>query len=318
MQTDPSPGGATVHQEHARSLRRPDGAIISYRMVEPTSPGDAPALLLLHGLASNLTRWSEFVEHTVLTRTHPVIRVDLRGHGDSMNRRRVGLDLWCDDLRALLDDTGRGHALVIGHSLGAQVALHFAAKFPQRVAGIGLIDPLFPTALRFRWKFLRLGRPLLAAGAAAIRGLNALGLYRRDLPPRDLRELDRRARLALGSHQDEEAFVRQYSSTRADLRHVPLAVYVQDLVEMFRPAPLPQTLGVPVLVLLSTAGTFADPEQTTALLGGSPAVQVRLIHCHHWPLTERPDQVRRAIEDWCAGLPDGAASQGEPVQGLAP
>ena len=295
-----------MQQEQARHLCRPDGTRIAYRIKEPRQPGEAPALLLIHGLASNLTRWSEFVEHTTLTRTHSVIRLDLRGHGGSLTRHRIGLDLWCDDLSALLDATGHARALVIGHSLGAQVALHFAARAPQRVAGIGLIDPTLHAALRGRWRLLRLVDPLLAASAAVVRGLNALGLYRRDLPPRDLRELDRKARLALQARQDEVAFIRQYSSTWSDLRHVPLAVYLQDLVELFRSTPLPQTLGIPVLVLLSTAGTFADPERTVALLGNSPTVQVHLIQCHHWPLTERPDEVRDIIEDWCAAMGDKA------------
>jgi pimeloyl-ACP methyl ester carboxylesterase len=30
---------------------------------------------------------------------------------------------------------------------------------------------------------------------------------------------------------------------------------------------------------------------------------VRTIDCHHWPLTERPDEVRAIVEDWCAALP---------------
>lgn len=269
-------------------------------------------MILLHGLASNQTRWSEFVEHTALTRTHPVIRVDLRGHGGSVTRRRIGLDIWCDDLLALLDETAQRRVLIIGHSLGAQVALHCAARYPQRVLGVGLIDPLFPAALWGRWRLLRLGRPLLAAGAAAVRGLNALGLHRRHLPLWDLRELDRRARAALQSREDETAFVRQYSSARADLRHVPLAVYLQDLAEMFRSPPLPQTLGVPVLVLLSAAGTFADPERTAAMLYGSRNVTIQRIDCHHWPLTERPDEVRRAIEAWCEGVLAEAQDRGRP------
>jgi len=135
-----------------------------------------------------------------------------------------------------------------------------------------------------------------------VRGLNALGLHRRHLQPLDLRELDRLARAALRSREDEEAFVHQYSSARADLRHVPLAVYLQDLAEMFRSAPLPQTLGVPVLVLLSAAGTFADPERTAALLPASSNVEIHRIDCHHWPLTERPEEVRTSIEAWCAGI----------------
>jgi len=56
------------------------------------------------------------------------------------------------------------------------------------------------------------------------------------------------------------------------------------------------------VVLLSAAGTFADPERTAALLSASLNVQVHKIDCHHWPLTERPEEVRRAIEAWCLGL----------------
>lgn len=291
-----------MDEDQARLLHLPDGTVLSYRVTGPSEPGDGPALILLHGLASNQTRWSEFVERTSLVRSHQVIRPDLRGHGGSLTRRRIGMDLWCEDLLALLAETGQRRVLIIGHSLGAQVALHFAARYPRHVLGIGLIDPLFPVALWGRWRLLRLGRPLLAAAAAAVRGLNTLGLHRRHLPARDLRELDRQARAALRSREDEEAFVRRYSSARADLRHVPLAVYLQDLAEMFRTPPLPKTLGVPVLVLLSAAGTFTDPERTAAMLYGNQNVEVQRIDCHHWPLTERPDEVRRAIEAWCEGV----------------
>ncbi|HEU5294854.1 MAG TPA: alpha/beta hydrolase, partial [Burkholderiaceae bacterium] len=130
----------------------------------------------------------------------------------------------------------------------------------------------------------------------------AIGLHRGALPPLDLRALDAAARRALGSPEAERAFVAQYISTRADLKHVPLAVYLQDLAEMFAPAPLPRTLGVPVLALLSTGATFADAAAMHTALAG-PNVTVQTIDCQHWPLTERPDEVRQAIERWCEALP---------------
>ncbi len=48
------------------------------------------ALVLLHGLASNLTRWSEFVEHSALRGWHDLIRIDLRGHGVSDGGGTIG------------------------------------------------------------------------------------------------------------------------------------------------------------------------------------------------------------------------------------
>jgi pimeloyl-ACP methyl ester carboxylesterase len=261
---------------------------------------DAPPLLLIHGLASNASRFEEFAEQTTLAARHALIRVDLRGHGAAVTRERIGMRIWCDDLVAALDAVQRdARAIVVGHSLGAQVALHFAQRHAARVRSLVLIDPVFRGALHGRWKLLARSRPLLAAAAALVRGLNALGLHRRTLAPLDLRALDRLAREALRSPQAEQAFIRQYSSTRADLRHVPLAVYLQDLAEMFRPTPRPRELDVPVLALLSSGATFADAARMRAELAG-PRVQLQTIDCHHWPLTERPREVREAIERWCA------------------
>ncbi len=224
-----------------------------------------------------------------------------------MTRRRVGLDLWCDDLAAVLDAERADDAIVVGHSLGAQVALHFAAAQPRRVRALALIDPVFRCALHGRWKALALACPLLDAAASVVRAANALGLRRRaPLAPLDLRALDAMARQALTSPEAEAAFVRRYSSMRADLRHVPLAVYLQDLAEMFRPAPLPRALGLPLLALLSGSATFADAAQMRAALSG-PEVAIETIECHHWPLTERPREVREAIERWCEAVCPGAS-----------
>jgi pimeloyl-ACP methyl ester carboxylesterase len=281
----------------ACTLRAADGALIAYRGRAAAQPGAAPPLLLIHGLASNASRFEEFAEHTTLARHHAVLRVDLRGHGEAVTRRRTGMACWCDDLAEVLHAEGGRPAIVVGHSLGAQVALHFAARHAPLVQGLVLIDPVFREALHGRWLRIARAGPLFAAAAALVRGLNAIGLHRRHLVPLDLRALDRAARVALASPAAEQAFIAQYSSMWADLRHVPLAVYLQDLVEMFRPAPRPAGLAVPVLALLSTGATFADAAAMRAALAG-PQVTLQNIDCHHWPLTERPDEVRRAIEAW--------------------
>jgi pimeloyl-ACP methyl ester carboxylesterase len=250
-----------------------------------------------------MTRWSEFVERTRLAAERDVIRVDLRGHGDSPTRGRISLELWCDDLLALLDAEGAPHAVLIGHSLGAQVALACAARAPRRVAALVLIDPVFRAALHGRWKWIARAAPLFVAAAAVVRGLNALGLRRRSIPPLDLRALDELARASLGSPQAEAEFIRRYSSTRADLRTFRSAHYLQELVEMFRPLAAPESIAAPTLVLLSTGATFAALPEMRAIAARLPRGEVRTIDCHHWPLTERPDEVRRVIETWCAAAP---------------
>jgi len=289
--------------EQTCTVARPDGARIVYRRTAARRRTGKAPVLLLHGLASNLTRWSEFVERTTLADERSLIRVDLRGHGDSIVRGPISLELWSDDLLALLDAEGERSAVLVGHSLGAQVALACAARAPQRVAALVLIDPVFRPALHGQWKWLARAAPLFVAAAALVRGLNALGLRRRSIPPLDLRALDELARASLGSPQAEAEFIRRYSSTRADLRTFRTAHYLRELVEMFRPMAAPESIAMPTLVLLSTGATFAALPEMQAIAARFPHAAVQAIACHHWPLTERPDEVRGIIEAWCAEQP---------------
>jgi esterase len=288
--------------ELERRLRAADGATIAYSLRPAPAVAPGPPLLLIHGLASNRSRFAQFVDETTLAGRHALIRADLRGHGQALTRRRIDSERWCDDLVAVLDAEGAQRSLVVGHSLGAQVALQLAARRPARVRGLVLIEPVFREALHGRWLRVARAAPLLAAAAAAVRALNRIGLHRGELPPLDLRALDELARQALVSPDAEREFIARYSSARADLRHVPTAVYLQDLVEMFRPVPAPRHLGMPVLALLSSGATFADAAQMRAALAG-PSVRIEAIDCHHWPLTERPLEVQQSVARWVSALP---------------
>ncbi|MBN9203654.1 alpha/beta fold hydrolase [Methylibium petroleiphilum] len=305
--------------ERACTLHRPDGAVLAYRVAPPAAGARGAVLVLLHGLASNLSRWSEFVEHSALRGQHALIRLDLRGHGGSVSRGAIGLEVWADDIAAVLDAQGHERAILVGHSLGAQLALHFARRQPQRAAGLVLIDPVFREALHGRWRLLAACAPLLHGAARAVRTLNTLGLRRRRVEPVDLRELDVLARQALASPAAEAAFVRRYSSARADLRHTRSATYLQDLAEMFRAPPDPATLRLPVLALLSGGATFADAAAMREMLARLPDMTLATIACHHWPLTERPAEVRAAIERWCESWCDHAATlrEGHPARSVA-
>lgn len=161
--------------ETIRTLPAADGAMLGYRLLRGAA---APRrlIVLLHGVASNMSRWSEFVEHTSLKQTWDLLRPDLRGHGESFLRGRLSLEIWCRDLREILDAEDYDQALLIGHSLGAQVAVQFAARYPARVRGLVLIDPIFHQALRGGMRVLSRLRPAVSLFAVLLRLLNRLGL----------------------------------------------------------------------------------------------------------------------------------------------
>jgi pimeloyl-ACP methyl ester carboxylesterase len=261
---------------------------------------EGATLVLLHGLASNRSRWSEYVETSRLNGRHTLLCPDLRGHGASRADRRHGLSLgqWCDDLLRVLDAEGAEHAVLAGHSLGAQVALHFAHRHPRRVQALVLIDPVLRSALLGSLRHVSRAAPLLKAAAWAVRLLNRAGVGRRGVKPLDLHALDLEARAALGSPRAHADFVRRYSSTRADLAHQHTADYLDALAAVVHESPPLAQINPPTRVLLSTGATFADSARTLGLLQALPCCDIQPVDCHHWPLTERPAEVRDAIDDW--------------------
>ncbi len=257
--------------------------------------------MLLHGAASNLTRWSEFVEQTQLRETHDILRLDLRGHGQSLYRGRIGLEIWSDDIAAILKQEGVAHAILIGHCLGANIAATFAARYPTMTAGIVLVEPMLRDALTGQLRTLHPYLPLLKLAAFLLLAANRLGLYRRRIESLDLRELDREFRKRLAEPGGGEALVKRYASPLHDLKIMPSANFLQDLVEVERPLPL-EKIHAPFLALLSTGRTFADPDITRALLSHLPQGDIQLLDAKHWIPTEQPQAMQNAIEAWCSKL----------------
>lgn len=286
--------------ETSRTLTIRDGAAIAYRVFRGKAP--RPVLVLVHGMASNLTRWSEFVEETSLRNSRDLLRIDLRGNGRSIYRGRITMEAWCDDLAAVLDAEGYSRAIIVGHCLGANLALHFARRYPGRTEGLVLIEPLFPRSFAGPLKKSQPYLFLLPPAIALLRLLNRIGIYRRHLPHLDLRELDRVTRELMKSEGTSEAIAKRYASVRSDLKYLPTTAYLQSLRELSRPLPSLLDITVPVLLLFSTGKVFSDPEIAQELCESLQNCRTLVLESHHWIPTEKPIEMRRAIEEWCESL----------------
>jgi 3-oxoadipate enol-lactonase len=113
--------------------------------VRRTSGGEGVPVLLLHGwMASADLNW--FLLFQELSRHHPVIAPDLRGHGRGIRSHRpFSLEDCADDAAALLRHLGVERALVVGYSMGGPVAMLVWHRHPELVAGL----VLEATALEF-------------------------------------------------------------------------------------------------------------------------------------------------------------------------
>jgi pimeloyl-ACP methyl ester carboxylesterase len=102
-------------------------------------PGKGPAIVCIHGLTANHTCWASMAD--ALAPDYRLIAYDLRGRGESEKPDKgYSLEIHGEDLGRLLDHFKLGKAILMGHSLGAHIALRFAVKHPARVAKLVLVD----------------------------------------------------------------------------------------------------------------------------------------------------------------------------------
>ena len=95
--------------------------------------------MLVHGLGLSGELWNRVAD--ALGDGYRLVRVDLRGAGRSreLERAELSLERWAADLGAVLDGLGIERPVVVGHSLGAAVALKYALERPDGVGALVLI-----------------------------------------------------------------------------------------------------------------------------------------------------------------------------------
>jgi pimeloyl-ACP methyl ester carboxylesterase len=101
--------------------------------------GEGPPIVLIHGFGAALDWWDEIAPE--LAADHRVIRLDLIGHGGTeAPASGYTIERQAKLVAAVLDKLGVGRAVVIGHSMGGEVAIAFAEANPARVERLVLID----------------------------------------------------------------------------------------------------------------------------------------------------------------------------------
>lgn len=99
---------------------------------------DGAAIVMLHGYSD--THRSFDLLRPLLPRAWRSIAVTQRGHGLSDKPESgYAVEDFAADVPALLDALGIRRAVLVGHSMGAEVALQTAADYPERVAGLVLM-----------------------------------------------------------------------------------------------------------------------------------------------------------------------------------
>jgi pimeloyl-ACP methyl ester carboxylesterase len=116
------------------------GAVGTPHVDDGGARDDSVPVVFVHSFAGNSGHWGAQLEH--LRRSRRAIALDLRGHGQSAapaSPAGWAVDSLASDVGAVVDSLGLRRFFLVGHSMGGSAALAYAARHPERVAGLVLV-----------------------------------------------------------------------------------------------------------------------------------------------------------------------------------
>lgn len=167
----------------------------------------APTLLLLHGQAD--LAWSLHPLAEALADRARVISLDLRGHGESDQPGSYGMLQFIGDVAGVIDVLGLDRPVIVGHSLGGQIASQYCGLFPEVPRALVVAEGVGPPA--------RVGPGDTADRLARARNLVALAAQPMRLRPMaDEEEAAAKLRAAHpGLDAERAAFLARYATQPA-------------------------------------------------------------------------------------------------------
>lgn len=268
--------------------RAPEAAVMhgiaagtSYSAYAPLAGEGAGTVVLIHGVGMNRSVWTPQIE--ALTTRYRVIAYDMLGHGGSaLPTPAPTLGEYAAQLEALLDALGVARAHVVGHSMGALVALEFALLHPERTFSVAALNAVYDRTPGQREAVMNraamLGEAPLDAGVDT-----TLARWFGDPVPAHLKQAAQAVRDLLVS-VDPVGYARTYRlfacSDDAHIGRLP-------------------SLAVPALFLTGECDANSSPAMSLSMAATAPLGQAEIIaNERHMMNVTNPKQVNQRLLDF--------------------
>jgi pimeloyl-ACP methyl ester carboxylesterase len=280
---------------------------------EPPAPQEAPTVLLVHGLGGNTVSWEAVGGELASRLGRRVVALDLVGFGRTRATDRPStFDRHSRLLEAALTEV-TGPATIVGNSMGGSLGVHVAARRPELVSSLVLVNAAFPRPRANADQLLRTARfaalmaprvatPIVRARARAL-GSEALVDATLQAVLADPARLDADLRLRLIAVAEERAAHPEAASA-----------YTQSGGSLFRYLVngMKRDLGrldVPTLVIHGRRDRLVPVSFARAVAARRKDWHfVELESCGHAPQLEQPERLVGVVEQWLAGQSSAGSS----------
>lgn len=238
-------------------------------------PKDAETILMVHGFGADKDNWLRFAKP--LTGRYHVIALDLPGFGDSSKPVDASYDVGTqtERLAAFAKQIGAHKLHLIGNSMGGHIVALYAARHPEQVLSVALLDNAGVTAPQQSELFKRLERgepnPLLVNNADDFSNMLNFVFVEQPAIPASLKQ--HFAEQSIANHPLNEKIFAQLRE-----RYVPLE------------PELPK-IQAPTLLLWGDQDRALDISSIEVMkpLLKKPTVVI-MKNCGHVPMIERPEE----------------------------
>ncbi|MFV2093088.1 MAG: alpha/beta fold hydrolase [Hyphomicrobiales bacterium] len=248
------------------------------------APFDAhkPTLVFIHGAGMDRTVWAMQARHPAFLAWN-VAAVDLPGHGLSDGDALTSIEDMAEWVVRLLDAMGVSKATLIGHSMGALVALEAAARAPTRIERIALLGVTYPMHV--------------APGLLEVAKINDISAVRMIIgwayaPGSGLGTGPAPGLRMTGAGHNLLA------NARPGVLHADLAacnVYSKGLDSA-------EKINIPTLIILGGRDRRARPKGAAALAAAIPGADlITLDRCGHMMMSEAPKEVVATLGTFLEG-----------------
>lgn len=231
-------------------------------------------LIFIHGSGGDHTGWSH--QYTRLHKQFNIIALDLPGHGRSSGAGENEIANYSQWVKKLLDVLRPDNPVLIGHSLGAAIALNFAIRYPRDIKGIvpvggGIKMPVNPSLLE---------------------GLKA--------NPAEV--IDMMCKFSLAKENRPKLFAplkKSFSKVNVDVLYGDfLACSKLDLTNVL------SKIDVPALVLCGMEDKMTPADFSREIAAGINGAELSLIEgAGHMVMLEKPAEFNAALKNFVTAIP---------------
>ncbi|MCF1741093.1 alpha/beta fold hydrolase [Paradevosia shaoguanensis] len=262
----------------------------------------SPPIVLLHGWKDHGRMWDAV--GTGLAARYRVIAPDLRGHGDSAWSPDGDYSILAmlGDLNALIDQHAGGPVSLVAHSMGADIAMRFAAAFPEKVKSLLAIEGfglgaahrrrLFRRPVHDRYRRAIMDRNNTSNDHSYTSVADARARFARAHPKFSAELVDRF--LAHGLRHDAQANVWFWKRDPKLVAPAMLGPELNALRQLWR------HIDCPVLHLRGGASPFADPQAEGLADCFRTARYAVFEGAGHWVHQEQPERFMALLEEFLA------------------